>query len=43
MLHYIAIGILYAVQQGQILLLGLYGCYAAVNVFLILLAQRVGR
>lgn len=40
MLHYIAIGVLYYVQQGQLLLLGLYGCYAAANVFLILLAQK---
>jgi len=43
MAHYIVIGILYASQQNQPLLLGLYGCYAAANVFLILIAQAVAR
>lgn len=38
--HYVVIGALYAWQQGQPLLFGLYGCYAAANCFLILLAQR---
>lgn len=41
MLHYIVIGILYAPQSY--LLLGLYWCYAAANIFLILMAQRIGR
>lgn len=42
-LHYVAIGILYAAQQKQPLLLGLYMAYATANVFLILLAQSVSR
>jgi hypothetical protein len=40
-IHYVLIGILYAIQQGQPLLLGLYGMYAGANVFLILIAQKV--
>jgi hypothetical protein len=41
--HYVLIGFLYAYQQNQPLLLGLYGCYAGANVFLILMAQKVAR
>ena len=41
--HYVLIGALYAVQQGQPLMLGLYGCYAAANGFLILIAQAMRR
>lgn len=40
-LHYLVIGALYAWQQGQPLLFGLYACYSCANVFLILLAQKV--
>ena len=43
MVHYVIIGILYAWQQSQPLLLGLYGSYAVANVFLILLAQSARR
>lgn len=41
--HYVVIGAMYAWQQGQPLLFGLYTAYATANVFLILLAQKVGR
>ena len=41
--HYVLIGILYAVQQGQPLMLGLYGSYALANCFLILIAQALRR
>lgn len=40
-LHYLVIGILYARAQGSALFLGLYFCYAAANVFLILIALKV--
>lgn len=39
--HYVLIGVLYASQQGQPLLLGLYGSYALANVFLILIARAI--
>ncbi len=41
--HYILIGILYAIQQRQPLLFGLYCCYGAANVFLILLSLKLAR
>jgi hypothetical protein len=41
--HYVLIGILYAVQQGQPLMLGLYGMYAGANAFLILISQALAR
>lgn len=41
-LHYVAIGILYA-MQGQPLLLGLYCSYAVANGFLIALAVKLVR
>jgi hypothetical protein len=42
-LHYLVIGILYARAQGSLLFLGLYFCYAAANVFLILIAMQAAR
>jgi hypothetical protein len=41
--HYVVIGWLYAVQNGQPLFLGLYGMYAGANVFLILIAQALAK
>lgn len=41
--HYVLIGVLYWQQQGQPLMLGLYGAYALANVFLILIAQALRR
>jgi hypothetical protein len=41
--HYLVIGILYAVQQRQPLLFGLYAAYATANVFLILLSMKLAR
>jgi hypothetical protein len=41
--HYVVIGWLYYVQNGQPLFLGLYGSYALANVFLILISQALAR
>jgi len=41
--HYVLIGALYWQQQGQPLMLGLYGSYALANVFLILIAQALSK
>ncbi len=40
---YLLIGILFAILHNQPLFLGLYGMYAAANVFLILIGQALRR
>ena len=39
LIHYVIIGVLYWQQQGSVLFLGLYLCYACANVFLIAIAM----
>ena len=39
LIHYVIIGVLYWQQQGSVLCLGLYLCYACANVFLIAIAM----